>query len=134
LLRFTVSVSDQGQAQGLRISDAHLFAGGVGLGDNSFFSIDESFQQTSDTLSVFASTLGGPKSQKLNDSVLFAGTHTSLRVTKDIFALAAENAVQPVRATVIDQSFSQTVVPEPTALSLALAGVMALTAGRRQRV
>ncbi len=133
LLRFTVSVTEAAQNQGWRISDAHLFAGGVGLGDNSFFSIDESFQENSETLNVFATTLGnGPPEQQLSDGVDFDELYTSLRVTKDILAFAGANTNQPVRSTAIDQSFSQVQVPEPATAMLMLLGSLAMVGFRRR--
>jgi len=132
LLRFTVSVTDDALAQGWRISDANLFAGGVGLGDDSFLSIDESFQESNETLNVFATTLNGPLEQQISDSVVFDELYTSLRVTKDILAFAG-NTNQPVRTTVIDQSFSQVQIPEPTTVMLMLVGSLAMVGVRRRR-
>ncbi len=131
LIRFTVEVDDEAQARGWVISDAHLSIGGIGVGDDSVFTVDESFEGSNESLSVFASTLG-QGGQSLSDWTYFVPTVTKLRVSKDIFALAGENAIVPARATVIDQSFSQ--VPEPAALTLlaiSLAGAMT-TARRRQ--
>lgn len=132
LLRFTVEVSEEAAAQGYRISDAHLFAGGLGLGDNSFFSIDETFQENNATLNAFSTTLGGQQETQLNDWVYFDELYTKLRVTKDIFALAGEDSNQPVRTTVIDQSFSQTIIPEPATLSLVGLALIGIALGRRE--
>jgi len=117
LLRFTVGVTQEALDQGWRISDAHLFAGGTGLGGDSFFAIDETFEENNESLNVFATTLDGSLEQQLSDGVDFDELYTSLRVTKDIFALAGDTN-QPVRTTVIDQSFSQIQIPEPAAWSL----------------
>ncbi|NOY30167.1 MAG: PEP-CTERM sorting domain-containing protein [Planctomycetes bacterium] len=135
LLRFTVGVTQEAIDQGWRISDAHLFAGGVGLGEDSFLSIDESFQENNETLNVFATTLGGPLEQELSDGVDFDELYTSLRVTKDIFALAGDTN-QIVRTTAIDQSFSQVQIgiPEPTTFGLMLAGLAVAGVLRRRRL
>ncbi len=135
LLRFTVGVTQEALEQGWRISDANLFIGGVGLGDDSFLSVDESFQENNETLNVFATTLNGPLEQELSDGVIFDELYTSLRVTKDILAFASDNSNQPVRTTVIDQSFSQVQIPEPATLSLiVLTGVGLASARYRRRL
>lgn len=134
LLRFSVEVSPIAQRQGWVISDAHLFAGGIGVGDDSVFIVDESFQENDETMSVYASTLG-PGGQQLSDSVYFDDTYTKLRVTKDIFAFAGADAFLPARATMIDQSFSQTRIPEPASLALmaiSMTGLVLTTRRRRQ--
>jgi hypothetical protein len=131
LLRFTVEVSAEAIKEGYRISDAHLYAGGLGLGEDSFFAIDESFQQSDKTLNVYGTTLNGPKETKLSDVVFFEQLHTKLRVTKDILAIAGDTG-QPVRTTVIDQSFSQQVVPEPTTIGLAMIAALGMVAVRRK--
>jgi len=135
LLRFTVGVTQEAFEQGWRISDAHLFAGGVGLGEDSFFAIDETFEEeSSNSLNVFATTLNGPLEQELSDWVDFDELYGSLRVTKDIFALAGDTN-QPVRSTAIDQSFSQIQIPEPASLGLmVLVGMGLIGAGSRSRL
>ena len=132
LLRFTVNVSDDAAAQGYRISDAHLFAGGVGVGDDSVFTIDETFEQNDASLNAFATTLGGSLDTQLSDWVFFDELYTGLRVTKDIFALAGDNTNLPVRATVIDQSFSQELIPEPTTIALAGLALIGAVFSRRE--
>jgi len=127
LVRFMVEISPEFIQQGWRINDAHLFMGGVGLGDESFISVDESYLENSDTMNVFATTLGPGSSQQLSDSVDFAVPVTKLSVTKDILAIAGANSTQPARTTVIDQSFSQTQIPEPA--SVALLGLAMATMG-----
>jgi PEP-CTERM motif len=124
LLRFMVQVNPDQTRLGRKISDAHLFLGGVGAGPQSVFTVDESFLQYNNSLSTFYSTINAPPiTQKLNDSTVFTTPTPVLNVTKDIFALAGPDSTQPARATVIDQSFSQ-VVPEPATLAmLGLAGL-----------
>ncbi len=132
LLEFTVEVTPEAQEQGYRISDAHLFAGGVGIGDDSEFTIDESFLQNNATLNAFATTLGGgPLETKLSDWVYFDELYTSLRVTKDILADAGDTN-QSARATSIAQTFSQVQIPEPATLSLLALAVLGIAAGRRE--
>lgn len=134
LIRFNVSVAPLQAQQGWRITDAHLAMGGVGLGANSFFSVDESFQPVSNqTLTVERSTIG-PGIAKLSDDVLFTGNgYITLPVTKDIFAVAADGSPSPARATVIDQSFSQTLIPEPAAATMSLMLGLALVGAGRKR-
>lgn len=131
LLRFTVEVSEEAAARGYRISDAHLYLGGVGVDDNSVFTVDESFQRDDATLNTYATTLGGALESKLSDWEYFDRTYTRMRVTKDIFALAGEGSNLPARATVIDQSFSQTIIPEPATLSLVGFALLGIAGTRR---
>ena len=132
LLRFTVGVDPVALEQGWRISDAHLFAGGIGVGDNSVLLVDESFEESNQTLSVFSSSLG-QGGQQLSDWVDFDQRYTSLRVTKDIFAFAGQDAFLPARATAIDQSFSQVDIPEPASMVLmALAGFGLICSARHR--
>lgn len=125
LIRFMVEVDPVAAREGFRISDAHLFLGGVGAGPDSFFSVDESFLESDESMSTHFSTIGGG-SQQLSDWAFFDPTLTKLTVTKDILALAAANSTQPARATVIDQSFSQTLIPEPSSVALLCIAVAAL--------
>jgi hypothetical protein len=119
-IRFMVEVDQASQAAGWKISDAHLFMSGAGVGANSFFAVDESFLGRNETLNAYISTLGGPQQAQLHDQVVLNPATNKLTVTKDIFALAASGGFLPARATVIDQSFSQAQapIPEPTALTL----------------
>ncbi len=134
LIRFMVQV-DPGPSTApnpARITDAHLFLGGVGAGDESFITVDESFLGRNETLHGFYSTLGsGPTQSQLSDQTLITPSTTKLNVTKDIFAQAADAGFLPARVTVIDQSFSQT-VPEPATIALAALSMVGLIlAGRK---
>jgi hypothetical protein len=131
-VRFMVQIDANGLQQGLRINDAHLFLSGVGLQENSFFSVDESFLETNQTMSVFKSSING-NSQHLSDWVDLDPRLPKLTVTKDIYAFANDNATGPARATLIDQSFSQDVIPEPATIVLSLVGMLALTGFVRRR-
>jgi len=134
LIRFVVNIDPAALAQGFRINDAHLFLNGVGVGspDSGFF-VDESFlPDSNNTLNAHVSTFPNGTTQ-LSDSTIFDTPLTTLHVTKDILAIAASASGQPARATVIDQSFSQIIVPEPTCVVLSLGGLVGLIAYRRNR-
>jgi len=132
VVRFMAQVDVETAPQFL-ISDVNLFVGGVGLGDESFFSVDESFaEKPNEGLNAFATTLGaGPAEQQLSDSVVFGSPVIKLNVVKDILAIAASTGNQPARATVIDQSFSQ--IPEPTTLAMAGLSCLAMAGASRRR-
>lgn len=132
LLQFTVTVSDEGQQQGNRISDAHLFLGGSGVPEESEFSVVESFSNTAQTLNVFDSTVGGGTQQQLSDWLDFEQTTLSLDIALEISAFADPQATLPARATAIDLTISQVEIPEPsTAVLLLLTGLS--TSARRRR-
>jgi hypothetical protein len=137
-IRFDVSIDPVALEQGYRINDAHLYLNGVGVGspDSGFF-VDESFSSDpnnplNNTLNAHVSTFPNGTTQ-LSDSTIFATPLTTLHVTKDILAIAAAASGQPARATVIDQSFSQIIVPEPTCVVLSMLGLVGLIACRRNR-
>lgn len=132
LLRFAVEVSAAEAAQGWRITDAHLAIGGSGTGGpNSAFIVDETLSN-GEMLEAYVTTIGGPQQNKLTDSKVFTGV-TKLNVTKDILAIAAAGNPLPARATVIDQSFSQTLIPEPaTAALFGLSSLALVGIGRRR--
>jgi hypothetical protein len=133
LVRFVVNIDPTALAQGYRISDAHLFVNGIGVGANSLFTVDESFSPDSNqTLHGFMSTINGGGTQ-LSDSTVFSPPLKTLHVTKDILAIAANDGFLPARATAIDQSFSQVIVPEPSSLLLSFVALTGLVAYRRNR-
>jgi hypothetical protein len=132
-ISFKVSVLDTEQS----IAGAKL-ASAIFLDPNtpgSFGSIDESFlgnnPSITDLLHVFNSTLGAGGSQ-FEDAVTFANQYSTLNVQKDIFANAANLAVQPVRMTIIDQLFPQNIIPEPASLALLIGSVCLIGANRRR--
>lgn len=135
-ISFKVSVLDTEQS----IAGAKL-ASAIFLDPNtpgSFGSIDESFlgnvPPVPNLLHVFNSTLGAGGSQ-FEDDVTFASTYSTLRVQKDIYANAADLAIQPVRMTFIDQLFPQDgtpEIPEPTSIALLIGSVVMLGVNRRR--
>jgi len=131
-IRFVVDIDPAFLNSGFRISDAHMFLSGSGVGADSAFMVDESFLESpTQTLNVFNSSINGGGT-KLSDSADFNPTLTRLHVTKDILAIAGANAILPARATVIDQSFSQ--VPEPVTIMISMIGCVGLFGlKRRQR-
>ena len=133
LIRYTVAVSPEGLELGNRISDAHLYLGGIGVGPGSYLLVDESFQGINQTLNGFQSTLGGPLVEQLSDWVYFDELHTKIRVTKDILAFANADSSLPARVSVVDQSFSQEVIPEPSTILIFGTGGLALTYWRRRQ-
>lgn len=132
LVRFNVDIDPVALRQGYRISDAHLFMSGFGVGNDSVFTVDESFLETNQHLNTFISSMNGG-GVKSSDWVDIAPTQTTLHVTKDILAIAGANSILPARATAIDQSFSQIVIPEPTVAMLSLCGVFGCGFWRRER-
>jgi hypothetical protein len=133
LIRFAVEVSQEAQAQGWKISDAHLFLGGAGVGDESVLTVDETFLGKNESLNAYISTIGPGTNSQLSDATDFTTPVTKLFVTKDIFASAAQGGFLPARATVIDQSFSQVQIPEPATLALAGMTGLAVVAVRRRK-
>jgi hypothetical protein len=130
-IRFNVDI-DPVLGRGLSISDAHLFLNGSGVGSDSVFTVDESYLENSQTLHAFVSTIGTGGTQ-MSDSTVFSPTVKTLHVTKDILALAGASSFLPARATVIDQSFSQSgTVPEPAVAILSLVGMVGFGLIRKQ--
>jgi len=135
LLDFNVMVTEEGQQQGYVISDAHLFMVGTDLPDESEISIEESFQGANETLRVFQSTIGNEAGSQLSDWLDFSETSISRQVSLEIAALTDEQASQVAQTSVIDLTFSQVVVPEPSvAMLLMCAGVLTGAGRSRFRV
>ncbi len=134
LIRFMVNVAAAEAELGWRIDDAHLFIGGANTGgDESAFIVDESFAENSELLEAFVTTIGpGPQQNQLSDSADFAPV-VKLNVTKDILAIAAAGNALPARATVIDQSFSQVLIPEPASVALLGLSSLAMVGLARRR-
>jgi hypothetical protein len=132
LIRYMVQVDPTNTRLGWRISDAHAFLGGVGVGENSVFIVDESFLENNQTLHTYDSTFG-VGGTKTNDQTTFNPVLQKLNVTKDIFAFASDNSTLPARATAIDQSFSQSKVPEPATIVMCLMAGLGLVLISRQQ-
>lgn len=137
-ISFTVSVLDTDfKIKGANLASA-IFADPNAPG--SFGSIDESFlgnnPVNSELLHVFTSTLGVGGSS-FEDSAIFATPYSVLNVQKDIYALSAALAIQPVRMTIIDQLFPQEptdpTIPEPSSVALMLGCAALLGTQRRSR-
>jgi hypothetical protein len=133
-ISFMVEVAQVQQGQGWRITDAHLaIAGGATGGDESYFIVDESLSN-GQALETYVTTLGPGTTQtsKLTDAKVFPGV-TKLNVIKDILAQAANGNLLPARGTVIDQSFSQTRIPEPATVGLFGMATLAMIGFSRRR-
>ena len=143
-LTFEVAVTPEAIERGWRISDAHLFGSGFGdfslAGPGAFISVDENFigntpratENGADAgMTVFASNSGAGGSRG-EDSVFFDKLHTRLKVQKDILAFSTEEGQLPARMTIIDQTFSQQVIPEPTTMLLLGMGMIGMAVARRR--
>ncbi len=130
-IRFVVDIDPEFLQQGYRISDAHLFMNGFGVGADSAFMVDESFLESNQSMHVYTSSINGGGTQN-SDWVYFDPTLSTLHVSKDILAIASNTSILPARATVIDQSFSQIIVPEPAAGLLVLCGIASLGFARKR--
>jgi hypothetical protein len=133
-ISFMVEVSAAAQAQGWRISDAHLAISGVSPGgDESYFIVDESLSN-GQLLEAYVTTLGPGTTQtnKLTDAKVFPLV-AKLNVVKDILAQAAAGNILPARGTVIDQSFSQSQIPEPATVGLFGMATLAMVGFSRRR-
>ncbi|MDC0935439.1 PEP-CTERM sorting domain-containing protein [Pirellulales bacterium] len=143
-IRFAVGVTPEAIERGYRISDAHLFGSGFGdfslAGPGAFISVDENFAGNTPSatengqsagMTVFASNSGqgGTRSE---DWVFFDSLYTRLRVQKDIVAFSSEEGQLPARMTIIDQTFSQVVIPEPASIALFGLGMIGIIAGCRR--
>jgi hypothetical protein len=133
-ISFMVEVSAAMQAEGWRITDAHLaIAGAATGGDESYFIVDESLSN-GQLLEAYVTTLGPGTTQtnKLTDAKVFAPV-AKLNVIKDILANAAAGNILPARGTVIDQSFSQSIIPEPASLGMMGLALVGLAGVARRR-
>jgi hypothetical protein len=132
---YQVAVDAANSQLGRKITDAHLFMGGVGMDVNSSAEVNENVaEQTGFLLHGFQiSSSSGQTTQQLSDAKSLATPQSLLHVTKHITLTAGEGSILPARLTVVDQSFSQTPVPEPSTLCMALAGFIGCSVARRWR-
>src|SRR6185503_774704 len=93
-IRFNVDIDPTFFQRVLRISDAHLFMSGSGVGPDSVFTVAESFLGLNNTLHAFMSSLGSGGTQ-LSDKTTFNPVVPTLHVTKDIFANASSLSFLP---------------------------------------
>lgn len=135
-LQYTVEVSEEAYARGIRLCDVKSVFNGSAGGEGSFARVDESvFDLDSNTflgqLSIWDIS-GPPRDTKLEDYVDFCEMYGSagyraFEVNKDLKFLAA-TADGFSTASFIRQEFSQ--IPAPGAI--ALLGVSGFFAGRRR--
>ena len=135
-ITFEVAINPEYVRKGWIITDAHLFGSGANLsGAGSFISVDESFTDnepmTDETMQVYASSIG-QGGQQFEDWVYFDHGYTKLKVQKDILARAGQESIGPARMTIIEQTFSQEIIPEPTTLGLIGLALCGLGLRRRQ--
>jgi hypothetical protein len=123
LITYTVTVTDPTR----RITDAHMDGNPAVVGATTTnpgtVSVTETFlPDSTKMLNIFDNEPGS--STKLSDDTTFTTPLSVLHVQKDIRADAGA-AGTGVTATLsfVDQTFSQTAVPEPATIALVLAGV-----------
>jgi hypothetical protein len=120
------------------ISDAHLEGNPARLGTLGSMSVVETFlpvgAQGQNTMKIYDDQNVNPP--KLIDNTIFATPVKTLNVQKDILGLAKVDqqspaAPQTVTLSFVDQTFSQIIIPEPTAVALLLVGTFGLVMMRR---
>jgi hypothetical protein len=117
------------------ISDAHL-QGNPTLGEEraGFVGVTEVFLPLGEN-GEYTMTISDDEAKetaKLIDWVFFVPPVRSLMVQKDIGALAVAGNDSP-NMSFVDQTFSQTEIPEPATVGLLLSGVVMLGLARRRR-
>jgi hypothetical protein len=112
LIGFQVTVLDPL----MRITDAHIFGNPSVIGGDGLMAVTESFPgQGPPTIDIFDIVTNGVHNSQADDMRFFNPGVTTLTVLKDIFA----NSITGVATlSVIDQSFSQTGVPEPGTMAM----------------
>jgi hypothetical protein len=131
VLKYTVQVDPNFVAQGYRIDDADLRFNGAATGDGSYSRVDETLLDSNNNILVNKSVYAyGGGTPYLDDHSDLAPI-TLINVVKDVqfFANGADGTAS---ASFVDQSFSQTVIPLPTAAGIAAAGLGILAGARRR--
>jgi hypothetical protein len=130
-LQYQAQVDAANTQLGRRITDLHLFLGGVGADAGSNVEVNETSTDVPALLLHAYLNTSGQGSQQLSEAAILTSPLQTIHIRKIISAAAAANAILPARATAIDQSFSQNPVPEPASLVLAMMGVITFVACRR---
>ena len=120
---------------GFLISDAHLAGNPNVMGTVGAISVTETFlplgQQGEYTLEIFDDE--NIDEAQLMDAVDFLPPVKKLSVQKDILGIAVTGG-QSVTLSMVDQSFSQVVIPEPITLVSLIAGAIAIGLLRPRRL
>jgi hypothetical protein len=127
LLEYKVTATDPNQ----RITDVHLAANANVVGQSGYATITETFlpDDPNVVLEAFDFQPGG---RMLTDWADLTAPQMMLHVQKDI-TLNSASANSLATISFIDQTFSQSHVPEPTTVALGGLALIGLTAGRRRK-
>jgi hypothetical protein len=119
---------------GFLISDAHLAGNPNVMGELGAINVTETFlplgQQGQYTLEIYDDE--NLETAQLMDAVDFVPPVKKLNVQKNILAFAVPEG-QSVTLSMVDQTFSQVVIPEPSTVVSLMMGVIAIALARRQR-
>jgi hypothetical protein len=113
----------------LLITDAHLVGNPNLLGTTGSASVTETFLMGSDAVMEIHDD-GGGLPPKLTDQVFFTPGFRELDVQKDIMLVAGNGSAT---ISFVDQTFSQSPIPEAATMSLAMIGGLGLALLRRTR-
>lgn len=116
------------------ITDAHLVGNPNKLGETGSISVTETFLPLG-ALGEFTMEIFDDDSHpqpRLADEVIFDEGRRSLGVQKDILAFAQQGGAL-VTMSFVDQTFSQTLIPEPASAAVGMLGVVGAAIGTRRR-